>query len=168
MVKDRSAPQQAPLWGISMVEWSLLAGVIVVLALVFARQVRVLQGQAELAAVQSTLGALRTAMVIDHLHKRVAVGNSSVASMQRNPFELLQRHLTNYRGEMTAVEAALIPAGSWVFDSVCVCIGYRPLYAQWFYSPSDDVMAWFGVSGALGPLQLTAKEAYLFQGQVMN
>lgn len=153
-----------------MVEWSLLAGLILVLTLVFVHQMRVLQGQAELAAVKSTLGALRVALVIDHLHNNVVAGTSPVVSAQHNPFELLQRHPVNYRGEMTAAEAAAAPApaGSWVFDPVCACVGYLPMHAQWFDSPSGDIMAWYRVEGAPGPLQLTAKEAYVWQGQVMN
>jgi hypothetical protein len=151
-------------------EWSLLAGVIVMLALVFAHQVRVVQGQAELAAVKTTLGALRTALVIDYLQKKVASESSSVAFAQRNPFELLQRQPVNYLGEMTraAAAAAAAPAGSWVFDPVCACVGYLPIYTQWFDSPSGDAIAWYQVSGAPGPLQLTAKQAYVWQGQVMN
>jgi hypothetical protein len=151
-----------------MVEWSLLAGVIVVLALVFVRQVRVIQGQGELAAVKSTLGALRTALVIDHLQKNAVAGNSSVALTQRNPFELLQRRPVNYVGEMTRVEAVAAPAGSWVFEPVCACVGYLPIYAQWFDSPSGDAMAWYQLSGAPGPLQLVAKEAYVWQDQLIN
>lgn len=167
MAKDRTSPQDVPSWS-RLVEWSLLAGVIVVLALVFARQVRVLQGQAELAAVKTTLGALRTALVIDHVQKNVVAGNSSMALVQRNPFELLQRRPVNYFGEMTVAQAVAAPAGSWVFDPVCTCVGYAPIDAQWFDSPSGDAMAWYQVSGAPGPLQLTAKEAYVWQGQVMN
>lgn len=167
MAKDRAPPPNVSSWS-RLVEWSLLAGVIVVLGLVFARQMRVLQGEAELAAVKTTLGALRTTLVIDHLQKTMVAKNSSMALAPRNPFELLQRQPVNYRGEMTPAAAAAAPAGSWVFDPVCTCVGYLPIYAQWFDSPSGDVMAWYRVSGAPGPLQLTAKEAYVWQGQVMN
>ena len=167
MAKDRTLPQDVPSWS-RLAEWSFVAGTIVVLALVFVRQVRVVQGQGELAAVKSTLGALRTALVIDHLHKSVSLGTGLVASAQRNPFELLQRRPVNYLGEMTRDGAEMAPAGSWVFDAVCACVGYRPIYVQWFDSPSGDVMAWYQVSGAPGPFQLTAKEAYIWQDQLMN
>lgn len=168
MANSRASPQEVPFWTLRMVEWSLLAGVIVVLVLVFARQVRVVQGQAELAAVKSTLGALRTAFVIDHLQKNVLTGQAYVALTQRNPFELLQNRHLNYLGEKTAAQAGQAPAGSWVFDTVCACVGYLPLHAQWFDSPSGDVMAWYQVSGASGVLQLTAREAYIWQGETMN
>ena len=88
MTKDRSAPQPAPFWSVRIVEWSLLAAVIVLLVLLFARQVRVIQGQGELAAVKSTLGALRTALVLDHLRQNVQSGKAPVGFTQRNPFEL--------------------------------------------------------------------------------
>lgn len=151
-----------------MLEWSLLLAVLVVLVLVFARQVRVMRAQGELAAVRSTLGALRTALVIDHLRKNVMDGSSSVARVQRNPFELLQRRPANYLGEMTPAQAVAAPAGSWVFDPDCACVGYVPMDPQWFDSPSGEAMAWYQLQGAPGPLQLLAKEAYVWQGLVMN
>jgi hypothetical protein len=151
-----------------MVEWSILAVVIVLLVLVFVRQVWVLKGQAELSAVKTTLGALRTAFVLDHLHSKVASRALPVWLVQHNPFELLQRYPVNYLGEMTAAAAQTLPPGSWVFDPACTCVGYLPLHAEWLDSPSGDVMAWFRVEGEPGPLQLTAIEAYVWQDQVMN
>lgn len=168
MIKVRKALQQEPLWSVRKVEWSLLLGVVVVLALLFSRQVHLMQGQGELAAIRSTLGALRTAFVLDHLHKQVVDQTSPVALVQRNPFELLQRRPVNYLGEMSAAQAVAAPVGSWVYDAACACVGYMPIYAQWFDSPSGDVMAWYRVGGAPGPLQLTAKENYVWQGQVLN
>jgi hypothetical protein len=167
MAKDRGAPQELPSWS-RTVEWSLLAGVVIVLVLVFVRQVQVLQGQAELSAIKTTLGALRTALVIEHLRLKAGGASQSAMPMQLNPFELLQRHPVNYRGEMGLVEAAAAPAGSWLFDPVCACVGYVPLYAEWFDSPGGAMVAWYQVSGAPGPLQLTAKEAYVWQNEVMN
>ena len=106
--------------------------------------------------------------MFDHLRKKVASENPSVAPAQHNPFELLQRRPLNYLGQMSAAQAAAVPAGSWVFDPICVCVGYLPIYAEWFASPSGDGMAWYQVSGAPGPLQVTPKEAYVWQEQVMN
>lgn len=168
MAIDSSSPRKMPLWGMRMVEWSLLAGVVLMLVWVFVRQVQVLQGQAELAAVRTTLGALRTALVIDFLKQNIAGKSSAAARLQGNPFEMLQRHPVNYRGEMTPAEAVLAPAGSWVFDPVCVCVGYAPINNQWFESPSGRRMAWYQLSGASGPVQLTAQEVYVWQSQAMN
>jgi len=149
-----------------MVEWSILALVIVLLLWVFAHKVREVHGQAELAAVRATLGNLRTAFVIDHLRRSVPSGAG--AALQPNPFELLQRRQPNYFGEARAAQALAAPAGSWVFDPACVCIGYLPLNADWLQSPHGDVMAWYQIEGARGPLQLSAKEAYVWQGQALN
>jgi len=127
-----------------------------------------MQGQGELSAVKATLGALRTTLVIHHVQQRVAAVPSTVALAQRNPFELLQRRPLNYRGKMNREQAALAPAGSWVFDSDCVCVGYRPIHSQSFESPSGDPAAWFEVVGAPGPLQIMAKERYVWQGEVVR
>ena len=151
-----------------MTEWSLVACVIVVLGLIFFRQVRVLQGRGELAAVRATLGALRTALVIDYLHKKIGSGNISLPPAQRNPFELLDRQPVNYLGSLKAADLETAAAGSWLFDSVCDCVGYVPLYSQWFVSPSGDMVAWYRLSGEPGPLQLTAREAYVWQDELMN
>jgi len=164
----RASPQNVPFWTRRMVEWSILAVVIVLLVLVFVRQVWVLTGQAELSAVKTTLGALRTAFVLEHLQSKVVSRALPVGLVQHNPFELLQRYPVNYLGEMTPAEAAVAPAGRWVFDPVCVCVGYLPMHAEWLDSPSGDVMAWFRVEGEPGPLQLTVKEIYTWHGQELN
>lgn len=168
MLKDRLHPWKGSFLSLRMVEWSLVAGLILVLILAFARQVSVLRGQAELSTVKMALGTLRTAFVLDHLQNKVASSTSPVVLVQHNPFELLQRYPVNYLGEMTAAAAQTVPGGSWVFDPVCACVGYLPIDAEWLESPGDDVMTWFRVDGAPGPLQLTAKKAYVWQGQVMN
>jgi hypothetical protein len=164
----RASYQDVPFGIRRMVEWMIVLGVILVLMLVFARQMRVLQGQAELSTVKTTLSALRTAFVIDHLREQVVEKTGSPASPQHNPFELLQRYPTNYIGEMSPQQAAASPSGTWVFDPVCVCVGYLPIWGEWLNSPNGDIMVWYRVSGVTGPLQLTAKEAYVWQGQMLN
>ncbi len=168
VVKDRAAPQSQPLWTLRSLEWAAVASVILVLIIVFTRQMEVLRGQAELASIRATLSALRTALIIDYVHKNVTPGQSAGALSKVNPFNLLQRRPVNYLGEMTPAQAQAAPPGSWVFDPVCVCVGYLPMNPQWFDSPRGDVMAWFELSGTVGPLQLTPKQAYVWQGQVMD
>jgi hypothetical protein len=151
-----------------MVEWSIVALVIVLLVLVFSQRMRVLQGQAELAAVRTTLGALRTSLVLEHLRKSAALEDTSAELAQHNPFELLQHYPGNYFGEMSAKQAQTMPAGGWVFDPDCVCVGYLPIWGEWFDSPSGELMAWYRVRAESGPLQLVAREKYLWQGEVLN
>ncbi len=154
-----------------MVEWSVVAALILILAVVFMHKVRAVQRQAELAAVHSTLGALRTALVFQHLQSQTQHASKAavVAVTQHNPFELLARRPGNYWGEVASTNALVIPPGSWVFDSKCVCMGYLPQDATEFDSASGDSMAWFHVSAtAAGLLQITPREAYVWQGVVLN
>ena len=149
-------------------EWALVAVVIVLLGGMFFRQVRAVQGQGELAAIKSTLGALRTALVIDHLKRTIDAGKAAAAAPQANPFELLQRRPANYLGEMNGAQALTEPGGNWVFDPACPCVGYLPLSGQWLESRSGDSMLWFELIGAPGPVQLTAREPYLWQGNAVD
>ena len=148
-----------------LVHWGVITGVVVVLWQVLAQQVRVVEAQAELAAVQSTLGALRTALVIDYLRQQPTL--TSMTKKPLNPFDLLSEYPLNYRGILSAKAAETAVAGSWVFDPGCDCVGYRPQETKWFDCPSGDSMAWYQVSGAPGPLQLTARESYKWQGKSM-
>ena len=151
-----------------MVEWSIVALAGLLIVLVFVRQMRVVEGQAELSAIKTTLSALRTSFVIDHLRKEAAHQDVSTALAQHNPFELLQRYPSNYFGEIGPEQAEESPSGGWVFDPDCVCVGYLPIWGEWFDSPSGDEKVWFRVLGSAGPLQLTAKETYHWQGEVLN
>jgi len=166
---NASALRPAPLLSVRMVEWLLVAALILTLVVVFVHQVRVVQRQAELAAVRSTLGALRTALVFQHLQQQTQASGQTVAVEQRNPFELLQRRPANYAGEFAQDRAAEVPPGSWVFDAQCVCIGYLPQDATDFDNPRGEAMAWYLVEGApASPLQITPRAAYLWQGERLN
>jgi hypothetical protein len=165
---DALRVSKAPFLNLRLVEWSLVAMLIVALMLVFLHQVRVVQRQAELAAVRTTLGALRTAFVIQHLQLRSTSPGQPVVAAQRNPFELLQSRPANYVGETRGAVQVVVPPGHWVFDAACNCVGYMPADATEFDSPSGDAMAWYRVEAVSGPLQLTPKEAYVWQGQAMN
>lgn len=168
MAADARQAGSAPYLNVRLVEWSLVAMLIMGLVLVFLHQVRVVQRQAELAAVRTTLGALRTAMVLQHVQQRVAQPGQSVVELQRNPFELLQRRPANYAGVMRSAELAGLPPGNWVFEVECGCVGYLPADATEFDSPSGELIAWYRLERGAGPLQLTPKEAYFWQGQLMN
>jgi hypothetical protein len=151
-----------------LVEWTLVMLFIGVLSVAFLHQVRVIQRQAEFAGIRATLGALRTALVMQHLQAQMPAQSQSVVPMQRNPFELLERRPVNYRGVIQAKNLAMVPTGGWVFEPVCVCVGYVPLDSAEFDSASGDAVAWFVVNTSTLPYQLTAKEAYVWQGQVLD
>jgi hypothetical protein len=151
-----------------LVEWSLVALLLGALVVAFLHQVRVVQRQAEFATIRTTLGALRTAFVMQHLQAQMPGQNPTVAPMQRNPFDLLAQRPLNYRGAIQAKNLTMIPTGSWVFEPVCGCVGYVPSDGAEFDSASGDAVAWFVVNTSALPFQLTAKEAYVWQGQVLD
>ena len=148
-----------------MLDWGLLALVILVLVLVFLRQQRVVQGQAELAAIKTTVGALRVALVFEQLRAQMGNGQSAVAAAQRNPFLFLQQPPINYQGEMIAARAAAAPPGSWIYDPECGCVAYLPLDPHWLSSPSGATSVWYRVVTEAGVPRLVAMEAYAWQGQ---
>lgn len=152
-------------------EWSVFLAVILLLALWLTQQMRAVQAQGELAAVRSTLGALRTALVLNHLQTATAAGRPDVVNLQRlqaNPFVHLARAPVNYVGERVGQNDAPLAAGTWVFDPVCVCVGYTPLNADWFDSASGGRMAWFEVRREAGIAQLSAKEPYFWRGEMLE
>jgi hypothetical protein len=159
-------------WSRRTAEWTLLIGLVLALIWLFSGQIREVQGQAEAAAVKSTLGALRVAFVINQVQTSLTstgAGAQTDTSKQRNPFELLQSRPLNYFGEIPAVEGSQAPPGSWSFNAECDCIAYQPVDDRWFYSPSGDTTAFFKIVGSGGsPLQLAAKEVYLWRGQVLD
>jgi hypothetical protein len=160
-----------------LVEWSLVASLIITLALAFAYYANRVRGQSELAAIRLTIGALRSTLAVEDLRQKVPQAASTAANPY-NPFELLRSRPGNYLGEAPDAQSAvaLVTPGNWVFERTCACIAYRPLDRRWLDSPSGDVLLWFYVLGpqgqkqasSRGPLQLVAREAYRWQGQVIE
>ena len=151
-----------------MVEWGILAVLVVVLVGIFGHYVRLIRGQGERAAVVSTLGALRTALVIDHLQRAANPGSTGQPLERVNPFLALQTLPLNYGGEMSVTQALLAPAGSWVFDPQCACIGYVPQDPEWHSAAAGAAVLWFKVSSGPGPRALTAQAPYVWQGTELH
>jgi len=147
-----------------MLEWSVLALALLVFVGAFGYYAQRVQGNAERAAVQSALGALRTALVVGHLEEQLQRSALPTPPDRYNPFLLLQTVPVNYRGEMSVPQALAAKPGSWVFDPQCRCVGYVPLSKKWLESPPDAGILWFKVEGGPGPLQLIAMDRYVWQG----
>lgn len=168
MAVERTSPLTKPLWSGRLVEWCAVAAVVLVLMGLFDRQVQVVQSQGEFAAVKSTLGALRTALVLDFLQKTLHTTRPNVVAQQRNPFLLLTAVPANYAGEFGVLHMEAVAPGSWVFDPDCSCVGYLPLYPHGQEGSVPSQAIWFKVGGAPGPLQITATDTYVWQGQVLK
>ena len=146
-----------------MVEWGILALLLLVFIGVFGHYARIVQGQAERASVMTTLGALRTALVVAHVQSRVQ-GAPLASTLPSNPFLTLDAPPTNYAGEKSVLESLEAPLGSWVYDPQCACVGYLPRYPQWLDSPSDAFALWFKMKTGTGAPELVAMDRYIWQG----
>ena len=163
------APIAAPTrLGRRIIEWSLLAILVLVVLTVFMRQSFVVRGQAELAAVKTTIAALRTAMALHQLAVQVAGQKPVVALQQQNPFVLLERKPLNYVGEADLTSIQNAPPGSWIFNAVCRCVGYLPTDQSWVSAPNGAGIIWFRVSAPADSPQLLAAQPYRWQGQPLD
>jgi hypothetical protein len=161
-----------------LAEWSLVTLVLVALISVFGHQVRAVQIQAERAAVQSTVGTLRTALVLSHvmaqldaatadgLHRRG--GALLPAGSAPNPFLLLKDMPPNFAGSFAMEHADTMPLGAWAFDADCGCVGYRLLYPDALEVPEGAQAVWFRVEKMGAVFQMVPLTPYVWQGQVVN
>ena len=151
-----------PVWRTSLLEWALLAVVIAGTVFFLWREARAVQALAERSTVQSTLGALRTALALEQLASHSS--GKPLASGMRNPFLALERVPTNYAGAIDRVNALQLAPGQWVFDGACGCIAYRPLFPQWLDGMGEVQMLWFQLQQVASVTLINAKEAYVWQG----
>ncbi len=153
-----------------MVEWSILTCILLVLLGAFGLRVRWVQGMAERATVVSMLGALRTALVVGHVKNGPLLLAASGGADRRNPFLWFDKPPVQYGGEARMGHSDAMAPGQWVFDPVCVCVGYRLLQPQWLEQPTATETLWFRITAtaATGPLQVTALEHYVWQGEVVQ
>lgn len=151
-------------------EWALVTLVVLALIWMFGRQVRAVQIQAERAAVQSTLGALRTALVLDQLTRQVRGTNSGAArpAAVPNPFMLLKAVPVNFAGNQSMLRADAMALGAWVFDGECACVGYRLVYPEGLEVPEGAAAVWFRIDAQGGVLQILPLTRYVWQGQVLG
>ena len=146
-------------------EWALIAIIATGLLGILGRQSSALQTQAEVAALQSTLGSLRTSLVIDQL-QRVAREQSGVQlpPPPANPFLVQGRAPANYLGEVARSRIDEVPRGMWVFDPACPCIGYRPHNPSGIEPELGHQALWYRASTLQGLTTLSALEPYRWQG----
>lgn len=150
-----------------MVEWGILAIVILILGGVFGYYAYRVQGQAERAAILSMLGTLRAALIVDRLHQVVVSQQHGETVTSDNPFDTLERMPKNYRGLITGRRVDALSPGSWVFDPGCPCIGYKPLHPEWLESPPNAQVLWYQVNREQAVPQLLPLAVYWWQGQAI-
>jgi hypothetical protein len=141
--------------------------VILLVALYFVREFRNVQSQGEIAAVKTTLGALRTSLILDHL-KAAVVGKEKNLPPQTNPFLLMAPVPANYAGVLSENSGKVLRPGSWVYDAYCRCIGYEPLYPYGLNTGDNNGGLWFQISPPPGPLKIAAMHAYRWQDEAVE
>jgi hypothetical protein len=158
-------------------EWALVAAVVLTLMGLFLREFQLVQAHAERSAVKTTLGALRIAMVVDHVRVQTAgvqpSATVSVTSAQhnlvRNPFLLLAQPPQVSTPTQAAAFESSVPSGHWVFEATCRCIGYKPQHDHGKAALGRSGMVWFNlIHQGSGPSQLVAQEAYEWNGELLN
>ncbi len=151
-----------------MVEWSILALVVLGFAGVFGYYAQRVHSQAERAAVLSALGALRTALVLEHLHTTVRNAPATQMTPATNPFDALAQHPATYAGTVTGRDVAAVAPGQWVFDADCACIGYKPLYLDWLQSSERLQALWFQRRGRGSATLLVPLDRYVWDGLLVE
>lgn len=168
-----------------------MGAVVLILLLIGLWYARKLQAQAEFYTAQSTLGALRTALVIHQLQSAlghtatqrskatpISAATSTLASASTslaatatasvpNPFTLLAQEPTNYNGERSSTTTEWVP-GMWMFDAQCPCIGYLPKYFQSTTNTTNTTTAtqplWFFFKTVDNAPTLVVQHAYEWEG----
>lgn len=151
-----------------MVEWSILALVVLGFAGVFGYYAQRVHSQAERAAVLSALGALRTALVLEHLHTTVRNAPATQMTPATNPFDALAQRPATYAGTVTGRDVAAVAPGQWVFDADCACIGYKPLYLDWLQSNERLQALWFQRRGRGSATLLVPLDRYVWDGLLVE
>jgi hypothetical protein len=151
-----------------MLEWCLLALVVLGFVGVFGHYAKRVHSQAERAAVLTTLGALRTAMVLEHLQTAMGDASAKVLLQSDNPFDALEQYPASYAGQVKGRDVGAVVPGQWVFDAQCGCIGYKPLYLDWLESREHLDTLWFqrrkgGSASLLVPL-----DRYVWHDQLVE
>lgn len=149
--------------GRRVVEWGVLFAVLVTLLVAFLQKSLEVQAQAEVAAVRTTLAALRTAITLQYIQSKAQPGDFVVRS-QRNPFTLLQQVPATYQGELGVAQAGVGSPG-WYFDPECICILYATSEGWFLSGDQAGAVLVFRVVSSDGPAQLIGRELQLLRGQ---
>jgi general secretion pathway protein G len=106
-----------PARGFSLFELAVVIAIIGVLAGMLLTRLTVYQEQAEMAAMENTLGILRTSLAM-RSGQLIARGQASELSklLTMNPMDLLAQKPSNYAGEYYSPQKAKISPGNWYFN----------------------------------------------------
>jgi prepilin-type N-terminal cleavage/methylation domain-containing protein len=112
--------------GLTLIELVIVVCIIGILAAVVLNRLRFYQEAAEKAAMEHTLGALKSALQLRVAALLLRGEERNIKSLAgANPFGWLAEAPNSYRGEFVAAQP-VVPSGSWYFDSARKEIVYVP------------------------------------------
>lgn len=134
---------QRPAQGFTLIELVVAVCVIGLLAAVALDRFRDLQGAAEEAAMERSLGGLKAALLVRSAELASANRWSEMAGLQAvNPFTLLEEVPGNYAGESDGVP----PAGTWSYSPRERAVRYGVRNGGDFRGDSDGEMRFYVVA----------------------
>lgn len=127
--------------GFSLFEFAVAAIIIAILTGVLLMRLMDYREQAELAAVERTVGILRSALVFKSGSLAARGQQDELDSLTRkNPVELLSEKPANYLGEYYAPDNSRLPRGSWYYDRSSKTLVYLLSNAKKFPQSSADAL----------------------------
>ena len=112
--------------GVSLFEVAVVAIIVAVLAGVLLQRLTVYRDQAELAAAERTVSALRASLTLQIAQLRMQGRSADIDTLAgKNPMDWLREKPGNYAGELFDPAPADVQAGNWYFDRKTHILVYR-------------------------------------------
>lgn len=130
--------------GFTLLELIVVVSIVAILAGSLLSRIPYYQEQAEKAAMEQTVGALQTALVMRYgaLMTRGAVNEKELKALATdNPMSWLQQKPRNYAGEYFDPATQAILSGNWFYDLKSHDLVYSVAHAE-FFKPGKDGKKW--------------------------
>jgi prepilin-type N-terminal cleavage/methylation domain-containing protein len=126
--------------GFSLLELLLVISLVAILFTVaLDRSLRYLE-LAEKAAMESTVGALKSALSLRLGSLYATVGRAATARLgDENPFDLLSQTPEQYAGALFDPALAEVEPGAWYYDRASRQVVYRPQRTRYLVRPRPEV-----------------------------
>ena len=119
--------------GFSLLEMVIAITLVVLLYVTMLEKLLPLRGDAEAAAVATTVGTIRSALGLEVAARLVDGDLASIEGLKdRNPMTLLAEIPDNYLGEVAGVDPANLPSGHWYYDSAAHQLVYLVRHRDYF------------------------------------
>ncbi len=125
--------------GFTLLELVVVVCLVAILFSVALQRFLVYQEAAEKAAMESQIGALRSAQALQVAARILSGGLRSVAELaNENPIDWLSQPPPGYLGVLADPDPDAVPPGSWYFDIRNNELAYRPKRTRYFVPNPDS------------------------------